>query len=124
MTNLRLLTLTLAFALTAAPGAALAQTHDHSGHHSGHGGSGSVSASPELSAVHTATGTLKELDAARGRLVIDHGPVASLNWPPMVMGFTVDDAGLLNGLAAGDKVRFDFRIDPRNSYLIVDIEKL
>ncbi|MDR3038538.1 MAG: copper-binding protein [Candidatus Adiutrix sp.] len=115
--------LTLAFILAAAPGAALAQTHDHGGH-SSHCGAGAQSVSSNSpDALHTTTGTIKELDAAGGRLVIDHGPVVSLNWPPMVMGFMADDAGLLNGLASGDKVRFDFRADPRG-YLIVDIEKL
>jgi Cu(I)/Ag(I) efflux system periplasmic protein CusF len=33
------------------------------------------------------TGVITEIDAAGGHLTIKHGPIASLGWPAMTMGF-------------------------------------
>jgi membrane fusion protein, copper/silver efflux system len=55
---------------------------------------------------HTAEGTISEIGA--DSITLDHGAVASLNWPPMTMGFELPSAGIAKGLKAGDRVRFTF----------------
>jgi Cu(I)/Ag(I) efflux system protein CusF len=57
---------------------------------------------------HSARGTVKRLDVAAGVVVLAHGPVKSLNWPSMTMGFKVGDKALLDKLAVGNAVDFEF----------------
>jgi Cu/Ag efflux protein CusF len=57
---------------------------------------------------HEANGTVKKIDAKTGSVVISHGPVSSLNWPPMTMSFKVKDKALLAKLAVDRKVDFGF----------------
>jgi len=59
-------------------------------------------------AVHEANGTIKKIDANTGSVVISHGPVNSLNWPPMSMSFKVKNKDLLGKLAVDKKVDFGF----------------
>ncbi len=42
-------------------------------------------------------------------VTLDHGPVPSLKWPAMQMGFKLAQPGLLDGFKTGDTVRFTFR---------------
>ncbi|MBI1907268.1 MAG: copper-binding protein [Rhodocyclales bacterium] len=58
--------------------------------------------------VHHANGTVKKVDAVNGMVTLAHGPVASLEWPAMTMGFKVKDKALLDKLAVGAQVAFDF----------------
>ncbi|RJG03496.1 copper-binding protein [Noviherbaspirillum sedimenti] len=57
---------------------------------------------------HTATAVVKDIDAANGKVTLAHGPVKSLNWPAMTMGFAVKDKALLDKLAVGKKVKVEF----------------
>jgi len=57
---------------------------------------------------HKGVGVVKELDAQAGNVTFAHEPVKSLNWPAMTMGFTVKDKALLDKLAVGKKVEFEF----------------
>ncbi len=57
---------------------------------------------------HHAIGTVKKVDAAKGMVTLAHGPVESLAWPSMTMGFKVKDKALLDKLAVGRQVEFDF----------------
>lgn len=50
---------------------------------------------------------VRKVDAAAGKITLRHGPIASLDMPPMTMVFQVASPALLDGLKAGDKVRFD-----------------
>lgn len=59
-------------------------------------------------ASHTAKGTVKKLDAKGGVVTFAHEPVKSLNWPAMTMAFKVRDRALLDKLAEGKAVEFDF----------------
>ena len=45
----------------------------------------------------------------KGEIVISHGPIASLQWGPMTMGFKLPAAGLPQGIAVGGRVEFEFR---------------
>ena len=72
--------------------------------------------------MHGAEGTVKSIDAAEGTLVLAHGPVPSLDWPAMTMGFSVEDKTLLSKVKAGQAVRFQFKPDPVGGYVVVAIE--
>jgi Cu(I)/Ag(I) efflux system membrane fusion protein len=55
---------------------------------------------------HTAEGRITEVGV--DSITLDHGAVASLNWPPMTMGFELPSAGMAKDLKVGDRVRFTF----------------
>lgn len=57
---------------------------------------------------HKAVGVVKEIDPKAGMVTFAHEPVKSLNWPAMTMGFAVKDKALLEKLAVGKKVEFEF----------------
>lgn len=67
-------------------------------------------AKPASSAQTTnqANGTIKKVNPTTGYVMISHGPVNSLGWPPMTMSFKVKDKGLLGKLAVDQKVDFSF----------------
>lgn len=89
--------LTTAFlALLGGAPLALAQT-DHDAHH---GGASAAAEAP------LAEGTVKKIDKLAGKLTIAHGPLASLNMPPMTMVFRAAEPGLLEQVKVGDKIRF------------------
>ncbi|HET7811712.1 MAG TPA: efflux RND transporter periplasmic adaptor subunit [Steroidobacteraceae bacterium] len=64
-------------------------------------------AMPSSTAVHSASGSITAIDD--DTVTVSHGPVASLNWPAMVMAFTKPDAGTPASLKVGDHVEFTFK---------------
>jgi Cu(I)/Ag(I) efflux system protein CusF len=54
----------------------------------------------------TVSGTVEKVDAAQGKITIDHGPIKNLDMEAMTMVFRAQDPALLQGLKAGDKVQF------------------
>jgi Cu(I)/Ag(I) efflux system membrane fusion protein len=56
---------------------------------------------------HTAEGTITKLEV--DSITLDHGPVPSLDWPPMVMGFKKPASGMPSDLKVGDYVTFSFK---------------
>lgn len=53
-----------------------------------------------------ADGEVRKVDKAQGKLTLRHGPIPSLDMPPMTMIFRVADAKWLDQLKEGDKIRF------------------
>ncbi len=53
------------------------------------------------------SGTVKKVDAAQGKLTIDHGPIKKLDMEAMSMVFRAGDPAMLKGLKSGDKIKFD-----------------
>jgi Cu(I)/Ag(I) efflux system membrane fusion protein len=74
---------------------------------------------------HKGRGKVTEIDTAKGRVEIDHEPIASLQWPQMKMGFVVQDKAQLSRLKKGDSVEFELRPQPDQdgNYLIEKINK-
>lgn len=70
---------------------------------------------------HEANGTIKKIDAKAGSVVISHGPVNSLSWPPMTMGFKVKDKDLLAKLSVDKKVDFSF-IKEGDDYIVTKVK--
>ena len=63
-------------------------------------------------ATHRGEGKVTGVDPVKGRVELDHGPIPSLKWPPMKMGFAVMDKGGLARLKKGDAVEFELRGEP------------
>lgn len=89
--------------LALAPFAASAQMmgHDHA--------KMSATASPSTppaQAAKTAEGEVRKVDAAKGTVVLKHGPLDALGMPPMTMEFKATDPKILALLKPGDKVKF------------------
>ncbi|ARB47953.1 hypothetical protein P40_12190 [Alloalcanivorax xenomutans] len=74
-----------------------------------------------ISATHHATGKIVKVDGTAGMLTLAHGPVTTLNWPPMTMAFAVQNTKLLDTLSKGQTIDFEFTYDGSN-YLITDVQ--
>lgn len=59
-------------------------------------------------AVYKATGSVKNINKAAGKVTIAHDAIPELHWPAMTMSFGVADRKLLDELSAGKKVDFRF----------------
>ena len=74
-------------------------------------------------------GKVVEIDAASGKLILKHEPIAELGWPTMTMGFKVKDNKQLEKLKVGDAVEFDLKAEAAENpdmpahYRIERIEK-
>lgn len=66
-------------------------------------------APPEGSKMGKGAGTVTAIDAAAGKITLDHEAIAAVGWPAMKMGFTARPE-LLKGVAVGDKVDFDLTV--------------
>lgn len=70
---------------------------------------------------HQASGTVKKLNQQTGVVTLSHGPVATLSWPAMTMGFKVNDKALLPRLTEGRKVEFEF-MKEGDDYVITNVK--
>jgi Cu/Ag efflux protein CusF len=106
---------TLIYAVVDMPsGTAISNTAaDAGGHDTNHGSD---------SATQTAVGEGKVIAVVPGsnQLVIEHGAIKDF-MDAMTMGYATDSASLLEGLKAGDKVRFTIDVKRR---VIVKVEKM
>lgn len=99
-----------------ATNAALAQLKMDSTHGMG------MSAKPAASAqkTHEAKGSIKKINSKTGYVMISHGPVNSLGWPPMTMSFKVKDRAMLDKLSVGQKIGFGF-IQEGDDYVLTKL---
>jgi Cu(I)/Ag(I) efflux system membrane fusion protein len=70
---------------------------------------------------HRATGKVEQI--AKGEVTISHGPIPSLKWPPMTMGFMPPAAGLPKDIKVGDTVRFEIQATDDGMYRIASIAR-
>lgn len=66
-----------------------------------------VAADTAEASIVSATGMVVQVKAEQGRVKINHDPIPALDWPQMTMYFRVKDKAVLEGIVAGDKVRFE-----------------
>jgi Cu(I)/Ag(I) efflux system membrane fusion protein len=86
------------------------------------GAAAASAASPAPAAIgHKAEGTVDGIDPKTGTLSLAHGPVPTLKWPEMTMEFKAANASLLNGLKAGQAVRFEFVERQPGEYVVTSI---
>ena len=71
--------------------------------------------------VHMATSTVQKFDPKSGLVTLAHGPVKSMNWPAMTMGFQVQDKMLFDKLAVGKKVDFEF-VQGSKGYVVTAVK--
>lgn len=53
-----------------------------------------------------AQGEVRKVDKPASKVTLKHGPIASVDMPPMTMTFSVTDPKGIDRFAPGDKVRF------------------
>lgn len=115
----RIAAFTLA-AVVSTVGAAWAQSQDSKGHNM-KGTGDQDKGTPVQGGSHQASGTVKKLDVAKGTVTLAHGPVKSLGWPAMTMGFVVEDRRLFDKLAADKKVDFEF-VQQGANYVVTSVK--
>lgn len=69
--------------------------------------------------VHHGSGKVERIDA--DEITISHGPIPSLQWRSMTMGFKPPPGGLPPNVAAGDTVSFDVHARQDGAYQITSI---
>jgi Cu(I)/Ag(I) efflux system membrane fusion protein len=75
-------------------------------------GAGEPPGAPAKDGVHRGQGTVNAVDPAAGFVELDHGPIPSLKWGPMTMGFVVADKAQLARVKRGDTVEFEMLPKP------------
>lgn len=68
-------------------------------------------------------GEVRKIDRSASKVTIRHGPLPSLDMPPMTMVFQVRDKALLERVKPGDKVKFD-AIKEAGAYIVTHIESV
>jgi Cu(I)/Ag(I) efflux system protein CusF len=53
-----------------------------------------------------ADGEVRKVDKAAGKITLKHGPIPSIEMPPMTMVFKVKEPAMLDKVKAGDTVKF------------------
>jgi Cu(I)/Ag(I) efflux system periplasmic protein CusF len=76
---------------------------------------------PATTKQHEAKATVKSVDKKAGTVVLVHGPVATLNWPPMTMKFLVKDKEALDKLEAGKEVEVEF-VQHNKDYVVTKVK--
>ena len=106
---------TLAYTAADLPSTSISRTAADSGGHDVH-----HTAIANAAKAVTGEGSVVAVVPATGQLVIQHGEIKGF-MDAMTMGYPTEPSSLLEGLKAGDKVRFS--IDPEKK-AIIKIEKL
>ncbi len=80
-----------------------------------------MKAPAEAKATHKATGVVMKVDPKAGVVTLAHEAVNSMSWPPMTMGFMVNDKMLFDKLIVGKKVNFEFVQDTKG-YVVTAVK--
>ena len=87
--------------------------------------SASTSSAPSPAAVtstHHAQGKVESVEP--DGITISHGPVATLKWPAMTMGFAKPKPTAFPDIKPGDRVRFEFKEGGPTGYQLESVERL
>ena len=85
-------------------------------------GPGTPPAKSEAIAPSIADAEVRRIDKDAGKITLKHGPIKSLDMPPMTMVFQVQDKALLDKVKAGDKVKFTAIQSAGGAYTVTSIE--
>lgn len=83
---------------------------------------GALLAAAAFAQTDLASGEVRKVDKAIGKITLKHGDIKSLDMPPMTMVFTVTDKAMLDHVKAGDKVLFAAGKDDKGQYIVTSIE--
>ena len=75
--------------------------------------------SPGADVTHHGAGKVETI--GKDEVTISHGPIPSLQWGPMTMGFKLPATGVPKGIAVGDSVAFEIRQTNEGSFEITSI---
>lgn len=103
--------------LAVFSGAAVAQSAHHN-----HGAKAAVAPAGNELVNDLANGEVRKVNKSSGKITLKHGDIKSVDMPPMTMVFGVTDKAMLDGLAEGDKVKFNVKKDGSN-YVVTEIKK-
>src|SRR5439155_7601486 len=78
-------------------------------------------ADPLAGSTHRGTAKVEKID--KDEVILSHGPIASLQWPAMTMGFKPPPSGLPKDLKVGDTVSFEFRQSKEGPFEITAISR-
>jgi Cu(I)/Ag(I) efflux system membrane fusion protein len=95
------------------------------GTRAGHGSpaAAAASATSQSSAVsYQGEGKVTAVDVNAATVTLNHGAIPALQWPPMAMAFKVANAGLLQGVAPGANVTFEFVERQPGDWMITSIK--
>lgn len=79
-------------------------------------------AAPPAAVLHKAEGKVESV--APDGITISHGPVATLQWPSMTMGFSKASPGAFADIKPGDSVRFEFREGGPMGYELTSVQRV
>lgn len=79
-------------------------------------------AMPAKATTHHATGKVEQI--AKDEITISHGPIPTLKWPPMTMGFVPPAGGLPKDIKVGDTVQFEIQAQDDGMYKIIMISRV
>jgi Cu(I)/Ag(I) efflux system membrane fusion protein len=86
------------------------------------GAPASAPAAAPAAALHKAEGKVESV--APDGITISHGPVATLQWPSMTMGFGKASSDAFPEIKPGDTVRFEFREGGPMGYELVSVQRV
>lgn len=84
-------------------------------------GTANVSPSSPAPQAETSEAEVRKVDLGAGKVTLRHGEIKNLGMPPMTMVFQVKDRAFLNGLKAGDSVKFTAD-KIKGAYTVLSIE--
>ena len=69
-------------------------------------------------------GEIRKVDKDAGKITIKHGAIKNLDMPDMTMVFRVKEAGMIEQVKAGDKIRFSAdKIDGQYTVTRIEVAK-
>ena len=71
-------------------------------------------------ATHQGSGKVISIDRDKLKVKLEHGPIATLNWPGMTMDFSVTRAALLDKLQPGTQISFTLVPGDRPGRWVID----
>ena len=77
---------------------------------------------PSATVLHTAQGKVESV--APDGITISHGPVATLKWPSMTMGFAKAAPDAFSDILPGQTVRFEFKEGGPTGYELVSVQRV
>lgn len=96
--------LTIAFLMAGTVSATVFAANDSDGMAGMKGMADMQEAKPGQTAL--VDGQVKKVDPAQGKITLKHGPIENLGMPGMTMVFRVSKPEMLDGVNAGDAVKF------------------
>jgi len=84
--------------------------------------SATQSPAANMSGVHTAEGKVESVEP--DGITISHGPVPTLKWPPMTMGFSKPNPNAFAEVKPGDTVRFEFKEGGPMGYELLSVQRV